>query len=156
MQSAEAGVMEAQAALDNATLDLSYTRIKAPLDGRLARRTLSVGNLVGDNGSTLLTTLVVEAPIDVYFDIDERGLIPFLQEGVRNSKPGEAIPPVKLQLASGVLHEEEGIVDYSDPTIDPSTGTMRARAIFENKNVTLMPGLYGKIMLPKIIKKTLY
>jgi len=152
MQSAEASMMEAQAALDNAKLSLSYTEIKAPINGRLARRTLSVGNLVGDNGSSLLTTLVVEAPIDVYFNVDERAMIPFLQDGVRNKKPGEAVPPVKLELANGLIHNEEGIVDYADPEVDPDTGTLRVRAVFANQSVTLLPGLYGKILIPNNIK----
>jgi RND family efflux transporter MFP subunit len=100
----------------------------------------------------MLTLLVVEAPIDVYFNIDERELLPFLQAGARNTKPGEAVPPVKLQLADGTLHDEEGIIDYIDPEIDPDTGTLRARAAFANEGVKLLPGLYGKILLPKLIE----
>ncbi len=152
MQSAEASVMEAQAALDNAKRNLSYTEIKAPMNGRLARRSLSVGNLVGDGTATLLTTLVVEAPIDVFFNVDERALLPFLQKGVRETKPGEVIPPLKLELADGSLHDEEGLLDYIDPEIDPDTGTLRARAVFANKGTKLMPGLYGKILIPEKIK----
>lgn len=147
-QSAEASVMEAQAALDNAKLNLSYTEIRAPMAGRLSRRTLSVGNLVGDGGSTLLTTLLVEAPIYVYFNVDERAALPFLNKGVRNNKPREKIPPVKLELAEGSLHLEEGEVDYMDPEFDPATGTLRARAVFSNEGVRLLPGLYGKILVP--------
>lgn len=155
MQSAEASVMEAQASLDNAKLNLSYTEIRAPMDGRLSRRTLSVGNLVGDSGSTLLTTLLVEAPIHVYFTVDERATIPFLNKGVRNSGPGEAIPPVKLELAEGTLHPEEGQVDYMDPEFDPDTGTLRARAVFDNEGVRLLPGLYGKILVPNLHKNAI-
>ena len=155
MQSAEAAVMAAQAELDRAELDLSYTKIRAPLDGRLSRRALSVGNLVGDGSSTVLTLLVVEAPIDVFFNVDERVLLPFLQKGVRNTKPSEAIPPVKLQLADGTLHSEEGMIDYIDPEIDPETGTLRARAVFPNQGTQLLPGLYGKIMLPRLIEKAI-
>jgi len=154
-QSAEASVMEAQAALDNAKLDLSYTRIKAPMDGRTARRSLSIGNLVGDGASTLLTTLVVEAPIDVFFNVDERTAIPFLANGVRNKKPKDAVPPVKLELADGTLHDEEGILDYTDPEIDPETGTLRVRAVFANKSVKLLPGLYGKILIPEKIENAI-
>ena len=149
MQGAEASVMAAEAMLKNATLDLSYTEIKAPMDGRMARRTLSVGNLVGDGQSTLLTTLVMEAPIDVFFNIDERALIPFLQKGVREAKLGEAIPPLKLELADGTLHDEEGLLNYIDPEIDPDTGTLRARAVFANKGTKLVPGLYAKILVPE-------
>jgi len=153
MQGADATVMEAQAALDNAKLKLSYTEIHAPMDGRLARRTLSVGNIVSDG--TLLTTLVMEAPIDVFFNVDERTTIPFLTNGIRNKKPKNAVPPVKLELASGVLHDEEGIIDYTDPEIDPETGTLRVRAVFKNKTVKLLPGLYGKILIPQNIKNAI-
>ncbi|RKX47020.1 MAG: efflux transporter periplasmic adaptor subunit [Verrucomicrobia bacterium] len=155
MQGAEALVMEAQAALDNALLNLSYTEIRAPMTGRLSRRTLSIGNLVGDGSSTLLTTLVMEAPIDVFFNIDERVLIPFLKMGVRETRPGSEIPPLKLELANGTLHSEEGLLNYIDPEIDPDTGTLRARAVFANKGTKLLPGLYGKILLPNNIKNAI-
>jgi len=151
-QGAGAEVMEAQAMLDNAKLDLSYTQIKAPMAGRLALRTLSVGNLVGDGSSTLLTKLVVEAPIDVFFNIDERALLPFLQGGVQNTNPGKKIPPLKLEMADGSLHDEEGVLNYIDPEIDPDTGTLRARAVFANKDTKLLPGLYGKILVPDYVK----
>ncbi len=155
MQGAEALVMEAQAALDNAKLNLSYTKIYAPIAGRLARRTLSIGNLVGDGSSTLLTTLVVEAPIDVFFNIDERTIAPFKREGIRADGSGKKIPPVKLEMADGVLHIEEGLINYTDPEIDPDTGTLRARAVFANKELHLLPGMYGKILLPNHIKNAI-
>ena len=154
-QGGEAAVMEAQAALDDAKLNLSYTEIRAPMNGRLGQRSLSVGNLVGDGQSTLLTKLVVEAPIDVFFNIDERALLPFLQDGTRNDKPGKKVPKVNLELADGSMHTEQGTVNYIDPEIDPDTGTLRARALFENKTHGLLPGLYGKIMIPRNIKNAL-
>ncbi len=151
-QSAEAAVMAAKAKLNDVELDLSYTQICAPMAGRLSRRILSVGNLVGDGGSTLLTTLVVEAPIDAYFNVDERTLIPFLQAGVKDSKRKSDIPLVKLELADGSLHGEEGILNYVDPEIDPDTGTVHVRAVFPNKGEELLPGLFGKILIPRLIK----
>lgn len=154
-QAADATVMEAQAALDNAKLDLSYTKIYAPMTGRVARRTLSVGNLVGDGQSTLLTTLVVEAPIDAFFNLDERALLPFLQKGERKAKTGDGTPPLKLEMADGTIHNEEGLLNYIDPEIDPDTGTLRARAVFENKDLHLLPGLYGKILIPNEIENAL-
>lgn len=144
-QAARAGVTEAEAALENARLDLSYTEISAPLDGRIGARTLSVGNLVGSGESTLLTTLVVESPVHVYFTLDERSLL-MLRE--RGGKTLEHVPPVKLQLADGSIHDEEGRLDYRDPEIDPETGTLQARAVFANEGIQLVPGLYGKILIP--------
>ena len=155
MQGAEASVKEAQAAIEKAKLDLSYVEIRAPMAGRLSRRTLSVGNLVGDTGSTLLTTLVQEAPIDVFFDIDERSLLPFLEKGTGKVNPSKNLPPIKLEMANGSLHTEEGILNYIDPEIDPDTGTLRARAVFANKGAKLMPGLYGKILIPEEVKNAI-
>ncbi|VGO17871.1 Solvent efflux pump periplasmic linker SrpA [Pontiella desulfatans] len=153
--SAEAGVMAAEAALDNAKLDLSYTQIHAPFDGRVARRALSVGNLVGSGESTLLTTIVVEAPIKVFFNVDERTLLPYARNKSRGEKTGGNMPPVKLELADGGLHEEEGLVDYSDPRFDPDTGTLQVRAMFENRELKLLPGMFGKILLPNEIENAL-
>ena len=116
---------------------------------------MSVGNLVGDGQSTLLTTLVVEAPIDVFFNIDERALLPFLLGGERRTEVGDSTPPLKLELADGTIHAEEGRLNYIDPEIDPDTGTTRARAVFENKELVLLPGLYGKILIPNEIEDAL-
>lgn len=143
-QSAEAAVMAAKAALEQARLDLSYTEIRAPFAGRVAIRSLSVGSLVGSGESTRLTTLVVEAPIDVFFNVDERTLIAFAE---RNRTAGK-LPPVKLELADGSVHGEEGTIDYKDPKIDPATGTLQVRATFANANTMLLPGMYGKVKIP--------
>ncbi|HSR88033.1 MAG TPA: efflux RND transporter periplasmic adaptor subunit, partial [Pontiella sp.] len=130
-------------------------KVYAPMDGRLSRRALSVGNLVGDGQSTLLTTLVVESPIDVYFNIDERSLLPLIRVGDRKEKPGADAPPLKIELADGTIHDEEGELDYYDPEIDPDTGTLRARAVFPNHNLGLLPGLYGKILIPAELENAL-
>jgi len=148
-ESADAAVLAAQAALDNAKLDLSYTKIHAPMAGRTAQSTLSVGNLVGDSGSTLLTTLVKESPIDVFFNVDERTILPLLQKDGRQARPGSKLPPLKLELADGSIHDEEGKLNYYDPEIDPDTGTARARAVFANKEIKLIPGLYAKVLIPE-------
>lgn len=151
-EGATASVMNAQAALDQANLDLSYTRIHAPMSGRVGLRSLSIGNIVGDGTSTLLTTLVVESPIDAFFNFDERALLPYLQKGNRKDKGVNKVPPVKLELADGSIHGEEGNVNYHDPEIDPETGTLRARAVFANTDMLLVPGLYGKILIPDLHK----
>lgn len=151
--SAAAAVLAAEAALKQAELNLSYTRIHAPFAGRAAQRTLSVGNLVGSEGSTLLTKIVVEAPINVFFNVDERTLMPFLRRGIGSTDGKKDIPPVQLELADGTRHTEAGTVDYSDPVIDPATGTLRIRAEFPNRNINLVPGLYGNILLPTEVEQ---
>jgi RND family efflux transporter MFP subunit len=155
MQAAVAQVQAAEAALQKAQLDLSYTEIKAPMDGRVARRALSVGNLVGDGGSSQLTVLVQEAPINVFFNVDERAMIPYLLKGTRQTPDPSKIPPVKIELANGFVLEELGTVNYLDPSFDPETGTAQARALFQNRELTLMPGLYGKILVPETLKEAL-
>jgi RND family efflux transporter MFP subunit len=153
--SAEGSVMAAEAQLEQARLDLSYTRIHAPFDGRIARRTLSVGNLVGSGESTLLTTLVVEAPIDVIFNVDERSLLYHAREKKAGARPGASVPPVRLELANGEMFSEEGIVDYHDPDFDPDTGTLQVRATFANAKTKLLPGMFGKVMVPDELKDAL-
>lgn len=154
-ESAEAAVMAAEAALVNAELNYSYTRIYAPFDGRVSRRTLSVGNLVGSGESTLLTTVVVEAPIDVYFNVDERALLQHRPDKEREAHPGANIPPVKLELADGSIFNETGLVDYNDPKFDPDTGTLQVRAVFKNEKARLLPGMFGKILIPEEIENAL-
>jgi RND family efflux transporter MFP subunit len=150
---AAGSVLEAQAALETAQLNLSYTRILAPMDGRMAAGTMSVGNVV--NVNTLLGRLVVEAPVNVEFNVAERTLLPYLREGVRDSAPGKKMPAVRLELADGTVHDEEGLVDYIDPEIDPETGTVKLRAVFPNAAVKLLPGLYGKILIPSTAEDAL-
>jgi RND family efflux transporter MFP subunit len=153
--SAAAAVLSAEAALAKAELDLSYTKIHAPFSGRIARRTLSPGNLVGSGESTLLTKLVVEKPIDVFFNVDERTILPFARKGVGTNENQKELPKVKLELADGIQHAGEGVVDYTDPEIDPETGTLRARALFANEEVKLVSGMYGKILLPNEVENAL-
>lgn len=155
-ESAKAAVNAATADLEYAKLNLSYTEIRAPMAGRIYSGEFSVGSLVGDGGSTLLTTLVSEAPIYVHFTLDERTMLPYLAAGIRKEQDGtSAIPPVKLELANGTMHEEEGRVDYMDPEVDPSTGTAQARAVFQNDAFKLVSGLYAKILIPQVEKDAL-
>ena len=150
-QSAAASLMAAQAALEKAQLDLSYTEIRAPFAGRVAASEYSAGTLVGSGENTLLTVLIAEAPIFANFNIDERSLLPFISRGSRR-QPTEKMPEVRLRLADNSLHEEYGVIDYIAPELDQNTGTLETRAIFENEDVHLYAGLFVKVLLPKEIE----
>ena len=147
--SAEGSVLEAKAALDNARLRLSYTKVYAPMDGRISRHLYGVGDLVGETGSSVLASLVAEAPIYAYFAIDERTALPYLAKAGRSAKIRESFPAVKIELADGTLYEDSGKIDYLDPKFDPETGTARARAVFSNVKRKLIAGLYAKVLVPQ-------
>lgn len=143
-QAAEAAVEAAQAALRMAELDLSYTQITAPFDGRLGRIGVSLGELVGP-GTGSLVTLVREAPVFVRFSLDERQ---FYDTVVQIAEDGEDIATtaarldVTLRLPNGQDFSETGRIAFGDNRVDPSTGTLAVRAEFENANRMLVDGAY--------------
>lgn len=137
----------AKADLDKATLDLGYTKIHAPIGGRLSRNLVSEGNLVGA-GDTLLTTVIELEPIKVYFEINERDLIRLIKkerdEGKEKADPMTAL----LELTDESRYEEEGEIDFVNNIVDPQTGTMEIRAEFPNARHVLVPGLFVRVLLP--------
>lgn len=147
LASAQAAVAAAEAAVERAVLDLSYTRIQAPISGRIARSLVDTGNLVGAGERTLLTTIVNDDSIYAYFTVSERDLLNYQQ---RNSQPspvnGET--PVFLGLANQKDYPFRGKVDYMHNRVNASTGTIRIRAVFENPDKRLMPGLYARVQVP--------
>jgi RND family efflux transporter MFP subunit len=152
-EAAQANVLAAEAALENASRDLSYTEISAPMAGRLSTAAMSPGNLVGGGEPTLLAVLVSERPLHVYFNVDERFLLPYLRNGAMTPETEQALPPISLELADGTRHDEQGTLDYIDPEIDPETGTLRVRAVFPNRKLQLLPGLFGRALIPEEIEK---
>jgi RND family efflux transporter MFP subunit len=152
---AEASVLSAEAQLQQTELDLSYTKIHAPVSGRVSRYYVSVGNLVGGAEATLLATIVVDNPVRVLFTVDERTLIPYLTDSGRVGSPGANLPSVFLQLADGSRYPDEGKVDYADPEFDPETGTILVRAVFSNPKATLVPGMYADVLIPDVRENAL-
>ena len=142
-----------RAALEAARLNLSYTEIRAPMAGRMSRKTLDAGNLVGDGNSTLLATLLVRQPIDTEFHIDEGTLLPYLAKRKKDSSNKAAIPYVQLELADGRIHSEKGTITYADSEFNPGTGTLLMQASFPNEDITLYPGLFVKVMVPFEMKQ---
>lgn len=148
---ATAALEAAQAAEKAAALNLGFTRIAAPVSGRIGRKLVTVGNLVTGEGkdTTLLTTLVSVDPIHVYFTADERAFLRYTRLAEQGIRPSSrtAANPVRLQLADEEGFPHEGVMDFVDNQVDEATGTMQGRAIFPNPAGDLTPGLFGRIQL---------
>ncbi len=147
---AQAAVGVAKAARDLARLNLEFTKVKAPIAGRLSRRLVDPGNLVKAD-ETALTTIVSLDPLFVYFDVDERTLLRLRRlvgEGRIKSRD-EAVVPVQAELADETNFPHMGEIDFSDNKVDPSTGTLRVRGKIANpKPRMLSPGLFMRVRLP--------
>jgi RND family efflux transporter MFP subunit len=145
---AEAGVAAAKAALRTAQLNLSYTRVTAPLNGRIGRSLVDVGNLVGAGERTKLTTIVKDDPIYAYFTISEREWVRY-QTGRSGQEDADTqAPTVYLGLAGGKTFPFEGRLDFVDNQVDASTGTVQMRGIFANQDRRIVPGLFARIKIP--------
>jgi RND family efflux transporter MFP subunit len=142
----------AKAALDSAKLDLEYTEVRAPIDGRVSRALLTEGNYVsGTAGSaSLLTTVVSVNPVYVNADIDEETLLKF-NELVSSKKLGATDSgriPVELQLADESDFPHKGHIESFDNRLDPNTGSILLRAVFANDDDRIVPGLFARIRIP--------
>jgi RND family efflux transporter MFP subunit len=150
---AVAAVAVAEAAADAAKLNLDFTKIAAPIAGRISRYLVTVGNLIqsGDQAnSTLLTTIVSTDPMYVYFDVDDRTVRPLrrlLRQHAAETGGTETIP-VTLTLANENGSHHQGVIDFIDNQINPKTGTLRVRGSFPNKDESLLPGLFGRVRVP--------
>jgi RND family efflux transporter MFP subunit len=152
VRQAEAGVATAQAAVDAARLDVEFTRVTAPVAGRVSRRMVTEGNLinggVGTQG-TLLTTLVSLDPLYVYFEANERDYLKYVRLAKSGERPSsrEYKNPVQIGLADEKGFPHEGYMDFVDNQIDRSTGTIQGRAIVPNADGLLAPGLFVRLRL---------
>ncbi|WP_209011578.1 efflux RND transporter periplasmic adaptor subunit [Roseibium aggregatum] len=145
---ADASVQGAQAALEQAQLNLSYTDISAPFDGLLGKTTYSVGEVVGPS-SQPLATLIRVAPVYVNFAVSEAQYLNALkQHGISpdNIKP-ENTPNLSLILPNGDKFDETGKVVFIDNKVDPKTGTISFRGLFDNKNWTLLDGTFVNVVI---------
>jgi multidrug efflux system membrane fusion protein len=151
-EEARASAFAAGAARDSSKLDLDYTEIRAPIDGRISRELVTVGNYVsGIAGSaTLLTTLVSVDPIYVYADMDENSLLKFnaLDRGRKLASHGNGGVPVELQLADEEGFPHQGRIESFDNRLDPQTGSILLRAVFPNPEGRIVPGLFARIRVP--------
>lgn len=142
---AQAELNGARAVLEKARLDLEFTQITAPISGRIGRKLVTEGNLISAN-SSLLTTVVAVDPIYFYFDVDERSYDAYVRQG-QNTEGGTS-PPVTVSLGDGREAPRDGKLDFVDNRIDEATGTMRVRAILDNKDMRYTPGMFGRISIP--------
>lgn len=152
---AEAQITSAEADANRTALDLKYTEIKAPLSGRIDRAFIAVGNLLtgGMSSGTLLTTIVSEQPMYVYFDVDERSLLKYRRSGTGgdgNDDGGlrKLEIPCYVQLADEKTFGHEGKIDFASTQVNAGTGTARLRGVFENKDRSLVSGLFVRIRIP--------
>ena len=146
---AQAGVLGAQAQLDLAQINLGYTTVTAPFDGRMGRHLIDAGNLVGTDGQTKLAEINQIDPIYAYFTINERDLLRIRAE---RAKAGQTGVPADQVLELGVANEDgfphQGKLDFAAITLTPGTGTLELRGIFPNPDYTLLPGLFARIRAP--------
>ncbi|HYZ64858.1 MAG TPA: efflux RND transporter periplasmic adaptor subunit [Acetobacteraceae bacterium] len=151
LETAQAQVLTAEAALRNAQLNLEWTEVRAPLAGRVSDRRVDPGNLVtgGQSGATLLTTIVKFDPIYFVFDASEADYIRYTrlnQEGQRMSS--RAAPnPVRIQLADEKDWRHAGHMDFVDNEVNAHSGTIRGRALLDNHDLFLTPGTFGRLQL---------
>ncbi len=149
-EQALAQVQAAQAAVDAARLNMEFTQVRAPINGRAGRAMVTAGNLVtaGDSAS-VLTTLVSLDKVHVYFDADEGTFLRYAQMARKGERPSERDSelPVKVGLSGENGFPHEGKVDFLDNQVTRSTGTIRVRALLDNADRAFTPGLFARVQL---------
>lgn len=141
---AKAAILEAQAALQDARINLGYTEIRAPISGRIGASAFTTGALVGpDTGP--LATIVSQDPIDVTFPVSQRQILE-----IRKAGGGENVRErvdVRVRLADGTLHQDKGVIDFADIRVDPGTDTLLIRARLPNSGRVLIPGQFATVVV---------
>lgn len=146
-----AQLKSAEAAVRQAELNLDWTDVRAPLAGRISDRKVDAGNLIqgGQQGSTLLATIVTLDPIRFVFDISESDYIRYtrlyLSGAIASAR--DSLNPVRIRLSDETEWTRGGKVDFVDNTLSPRSGTIRVRAVVENKNQLLAPGIFARVQL---------
>jgi RND family efflux transporter MFP subunit len=148
---AAAQVASADAARKQAELNLEWTEVRAPISGRISDKRVDAGNLItgGTTGATLLTLIVSIDPIHFIFDGAEADFLHYLRLAAAGSRPSsrDAQNPVSVRLADETEYRHQGRMNFVDNTLNPRTGTIRGRAVFDNKDGLLTPGFFGRLRL---------
>lgn len=141
-----AAVASVKAALMRAELDLAYTQVQAPIDGRVSYANVTAGNYV-TAGQSVLTSLVSTASMYAYFDVDEQTYLKYVKLTAQNKRndPRAGDNPVYMALANERDYHHIGMVDFVDNAMDKQTGTIRVRATFDNEDNNLLPGLFARL-----------
>jgi membrane fusion protein, multidrug efflux system len=144
---AQASLQSAQASLDIARLNLGYTRITAPIAGRVSRAEVTVGNLVGAGaGGATLTSIVSTASIYATFDADEQTYLKYAANAATHpGERGATRVAIHMGLANEAGYPREGRIEFVDNKLDPQSGTIRVRAVFDNRDGLLTPGLFARL-----------
>ena len=147
-----ANVASAKAVVEQARIDLGYTKVYAPIDGRMSRHLVDIGNLVGVSEPTLLATIISQDPIYAYFDISESDPLVHIElQRLRrdDSKPRERNKlSADLGLTGEAGYPHVGHLDYCSNRVDPGTGTFRIRGVWPNGQRVMLPGMFARIRLP--------
>ena len=146
---AQAAQLQADGALKQAKLNVEYTKVVAPITGRVSRHLVSVGNLVqgSESGATLLTSIVSLDPIHVYFDVDERIYQRNSRLWFEGKRPSsrDTPNPVQITLTGETKPSHDGKMDFLDNRFDVGTGTLRERAIVDNHDLSILPGQFARV-----------
>ncbi|MBV8594125.1 MAG: efflux RND transporter periplasmic adaptor subunit, partial [Caulobacteraceae bacterium] len=150
--SATAQVMSANAQIELAKINLGYTNVLAPFDGVVSNHLVDVGALVGNGGATKLATIVQMDPMYVYFTLSESQVLSIKDNNAKMGLPFRTTDlggiPVEIGLQGEEGYPHKGHMNYADPQVNQSTGALTARAIFDNKDGALLPGLFVRVRTP--------
>ncbi len=150
LEAAQAAIMTAEAQRDQARLDFGYTWVTAPFDGRIDRRQVDPGNLVGLGESTVLAQLTQMNPLYVYFNVSERDLSSLILKRTEAPGRGEASRvPVYIGLANDEGYPHEGYLDFSASSLTTTTGTLLVRGVFSNSDGMMRPGQFARARVPR-------
>lgn len=151
LSQAQASLLAAQAAVKSAELNLEWAEVRAPISGRISDKKVDPGNLVagGTDGATLLATIVSLDPIHFVFEVSEADYLRYARlnlSGERESSRDKA-NPVRVKLADETTFSHEGVMNFVDNALNERSGTLRGRAVFNNKDSILTPGVFGRMQL---------
>jgi RND family efflux transporter MFP subunit len=152
MDQADAAVAGAKAAVEPSRLNLEWCRVLSPIDGRVSNKLVTVGNLVngGQGQATMLTTIESVTPMYCYVDVDEHSVLKYQklasEKKLANFRDGKVPCYVQLSNESGFPHQ--GIIDFLDNHVDPTTGTLVVRGVLENSSGLLTPGFFARLCIP--------